>query len=265
MADGSADRQAAGEVIDDLNKRRSILKRLSNGTSRRGALVDEVADSRSTIYRALDQLAERGLIRESRGEFGTTRLGRTLLGEYEDFQRRVDALLDAAELVEALPDDGLVSTDVLVDAEIIVPDRPAPLSSVGRVYDAIEEADAVTGFSPVIYPETVKLFRERFAESSFSAEIVLDEATISYLRTEWFGEHCAVATGGPLTLYRSDSPLPFGLVVAGPPVDRAFVVAFGDDGDLCAIACNDSAEALQWARDTVGLYRDEGTLVEYSS
>lgn len=230
------------ELTELLTRRHGILRSLLEEPMERHVLVDELADSKSTVYKGLTQLEERGLVTSTAAGLRPTLFGIVALERYEELARTArigDVLAD-------LPPE-VVDPSALVGAEAVVPDRRSVDRHLARLERILRTVDSIRGFAPAVSPRTVAAFHDRITDDGLSAELVLTDAIVDYLR----GDHPTVLEDCLavefVTLYRTDASMPFVLLLATSSSGTDVCIDLGRDGLATALIVNDTAESRRWA------------------
>lgn len=84
-----------------------MLERIVAGSTDRRELVRELDESRTTVYRGLEQLEELDLVVETNGVYAPTTFGRLVFDLFDGLGRTIDTLRDAEELLESVPEGSM--------------------------------------------------------------------------------------------------------------------------------------------------------------
>ncbi|UPW00290.1 DUF1724 domain-containing protein [Halorussus gelatinilyticus] len=238
--------------ISTVVKRAAFLGRLAEGPTSKRDLRDELGVSRSTVYKAVRELEDRGLVTETDEGVALTLVGRLLREECRTFEERVAAVLDGESLLSALPADVPVTTDLLVGAETVRGERHAPTGPVEHIDDFVRRTDRVVGFTPVVLPQYVDIFHEEVVGGDLTADLVLESPVVEYLRENHAERLSESLATGRLAVRRTDETLPFGLVVAED--EGLVLIVYDESGDLRGVLLNDTEAALDWGREMFRTY-----------
>ena len=242
------------ECISTVVKRTEFLDRLAEEPTSKRDLRDELDLSRSTVYKAVRELEDRGLVTETDAGVALTLVGRLLAEECLTFESRVAAVTDAEALLSALPADVPVTTDLLVGAETVRGERHAPTGPVAYIDEFVRRTDRVVGFTPVVLPQYVDMFHEEVVSGDLIADLVLETPVVEYLRENHGDRLSAALATGNLSVRRTDETLPFGLVVAED--EGVVLIVYDESGDLRGVLMNDTDAALDWGTDLFDTYWD---------
>lgn len=205
-------------------------------------LVDHLADSKSTIYKGVSQLAELGLIESGHDGLSPTAFGVVALERYDELARTAE--FDA--VLGNLPPDA-VAPSALLDAEVVTPDDRFVDRHLTRVEALLRDADRIRGFSPAVSPETVSIFHRRIVGDEVPAELILHEDIVAHLRAAHPDAVEGVRSASHATLYRTDRDLPFTLLLVSSADGEAFCLESGDEGVARGLVLNDTAAGVRWA------------------
>ena len=221
--------------LELVARRFDFLSALSAGPATPSELADRLGYARSTVNRALRELEPAGLVARSDGGYVATTAGRLAHEDHRRHRRRLEAILDARELLEPLAPAASLPPSVLVDA-----DRHGP----GEL-DRLREpgADGVrVALAGGADPETAGLVRDWLADG-LAVDAVIDpavatatsdgEATVSALVED--GRRVGMTETVP-----AFSTLLF---------ETAVAVVVHDDGALHGVAVTETPAAIEWAED----------------
>lgn len=235
----------AEECIRTLTKRGHLMERIVTGPTDRRDLVEEVEESRATVYRGLDQLAERGLVTERAGTYRPTSLGRLVFDQYRRCRDVVSSLHAADDVLQSVPADELPDPELFLTADVTLPHRHAPMRLVDRIVATLEGASEFSVLSPVVRPRILRTCHRLLEDENASARFVFESPAATYLRTEY--PEFAARFESEATLLETDQRLPFGLVVTGDPAEQVCINGYSTTGELVGVVQSDAEPALDWA------------------
>ena len=193
------------EVLDRLVKRGHLVSRIRSGTADRRVLARELDESRTTVYRGLDQLEGLGLLVQSNGVYAPTRYGRLVHEAFERAAETIRTLSAARGVLESLPDDAPFDLDPVRGATVLTPDRAEPTGLFDRVEALVGSATRLTALLPVVHPRYVDAIDDRLAASPLEADLVVEGPGVEVIRREsadrlgpaGAGGGCRAPGGGP--------------------------------------------------------------------
>lgn len=251
----------ASDLIEVLSRRGYILDRIVAGVTDRTALKDEFEESRSTVYRGLEQLVDHELVREETGNYVPTSYGRRVLELYGEFESGLEELTVSRDLLAELEDSHLLNMALLEGADVVRPDRHAPYDSLDHLDELVQEASHVKTFTPVLLPRYFEIFQAQLNHGAVSVEAVLERRAIEYVQGEWAGDVVGACAGDASSLYETDDQLPFGLLVVTEPEPETCVVVHGEDGNLKGLISNDTEAAMEWGLDIYAEFSERATRI----
>lgn len=230
------------DLIEILSRRHDILRSLQDAPKERHVLVDHLEDSKSTVYKGVSQLQERGLVEPTDGGLRPTLFGIVALERYDELARTAAI---GAQLSELPP--GTIDPAALIGAEAIVPDRQSVDRHLARLERILRTADTLRGFSRAVSPEQTAIFRERAVDDELSAELVLPDELLAHLhRTDPAGFEETVRADN-VSYYRLDRDLPISLFLATSTEGTEVCIGLSDGTLSTGLLVNDTAESRRWA------------------
>lgn len=265
-------------TLDVLTKRLGVLRRLCAGAAYKRDLVDELDQSRSTVNRAIDDLASVDLVERTDEGFSATLAGRLALERLGTFQRDLDDVVAAEAVVDPLPVDAPLDTAAVAGSEAVPATDPAPYRPLEGFHDDLAAAARYRALLPSLDdPRHVRLLYEHVVTDGRPAELVVSPEVLDTLRSEFPRRTAAMAESDGFRLFVGDVP-PFALalvereVTDGDPAPAGgaatdaettvHVVVFTERGGVHGTLANDSHEAVRWATgryDAVGADAEERT------
>jgi predicted transcriptional regulator len=240
---GGGDR---AEVVDVLAKRGDTLRELLEQPRTKRDMVDDLGIPRSTLDRAVRELETTGLVEYRDGAYYPTLFGRTALEAHDAYQRAIDDLSSAADVVSPLPPESPLDGTFLTGAEVVSSTPHLPDEVVGRLFESVRGADRVRGVAPVGMDGHLDAFRDATTAHAGGLELVLTPELFDHIARTRPQETLDVMETGRATFFRTDIPFRFGLWVAD---DReAGVVVYTDTG-VRGVLVNDDSDAVEWALD----------------
>lgn len=208
----------------------------------RHELVDHLEQSKSTVYKGITQLQERGLVASTARGLRPTLYGVVALERY-------DELAGTAELGELLADlpPETVDPAALVGAEAVLPDRQSVDRHLARLERLFEEARSLRGFSTALSPEQSTIFRDRSVADDLAAEWVLPAGLLGHLYEVDPQGLEATVSAADVTLYRTERDPPFSLCLADLAEGPEVCIALGEEGVVTGLLLNDTAASRRWA------------------
>lgn len=235
------------EFITAIERRGELLRELADGPTGKHELDRRLGVSRSTIDRGVRELEEIGLVERADGGYRQTLPGRLTLSEYDRFQDRVAGLCDGTDLLAAVEPDADMEPAMLSGAQIVEATRSSPQRPVEMLYEVVERATSVRGFAPAIHPQQVETYRGRIVDDGMAAEIVVTDAALERLVTDYAEAFEEALACDHVTFWESDAEMPYSVTLAETSDGTyAGLLVYSEHGILgCAL--NDSPAAIEWA------------------
>lgn len=232
----------ADDLVEVLSRRHGILRSLLDEPKERYVLVDDLDSSKSTVYKGVSQLQERGLIRQTSEGLQPTLFGVVALERYREMERT--SLLGG--LLRDLPSD-TIDPAALVGAEAVVPDRESVDRHLARLERMFQTADSIRGFPRAISPEQSLTFHERAVNDYLEAELVLPEKLLRHLYREDPEGLDKTLAADDIVILQTDREPRISLFLASSPVGREVYIGLGEAGLSTGVIVNDTPETLRWA------------------
>ena len=235
------------ERLELVRKRAGVLDALADDRLGLRAVVDRTDCSRSTANRAVRELEEAGLVRRVDGGYELTPVGRIGLDHYRSYRQRWADLIDAAEVLDALPTGADVDMSVVAGSDPVAAPATTPYRPVERLHETIRSADGYRGVLPAVGdPRSVRLLYEHVVTDGAPAELVVPPELRASL-AENFPRQLAAMAEDDFALLVGTVP-EVGVVVTEHDGDRRVtVVVYGAEGGVSGVLQNDTAAAVRWA------------------
>lgn len=243
MAGSGGERdEALGSLAGVLRKRSPLLELLADAPRNQRDLRDELGVSRSTVYKALQELEDAGIVIERGSDYALTGFGRLAWQRHDEYIARLHRLDAGRQLIETFPKDRPIPPSVFERGRIIVPGRHAPERPFDRLSAVGEAADYIRVASPSGMPRFLADLHENVAADEQTATVIVEADAVSRLRSEYDQFATAAAADG-LELRRIDGEIPFAVVL----FDDEEIGLFGyDAGVLIGAVFTSDDDALRW-------------------
>jgi len=249
------------DAMDAVSNRAAVIRCLLDGPQYNRDVRDALGVSRSTAYKAVNELEELGLARRGDEGYELTAVGRLLFEEYRRFRNRVEAVCGPAELLAILPTDIDLDFGVLDGAEVTLAERHAPNRPVAAIEDVIREATVLRGTGPVVLPSYVDLFHEQIVTGGLEADLVFERPAFDHLASDYEEEFVDASESDALDIMVTGEELPFGLLVVEEPTPKTGIIVYDRGGELRGFILNDSERAFEWGKERWERRRGAATIV----
>lgn len=243
MAGSEQQRRWRTERLTDILQKRSLLLELLADTPHdQRDLRDKLGVSRSTIYKAIQELTDAGLVTDRDGEYTLTGFGRLAWQRHDEYVARLSRLDTGRRLIETLPDDRRFPPTLFERGRIVVPGRHAPERPLDRLSDAGGNAERLRVVSPSGIPRLLADLHANAEAGEQTVRIVVETDALSRLRSSYNRFAEAVATDG-LEIRHLERELEFAIVL----FDDEEIGLFGyDSGALVGAVFASDDGAVRW-------------------
>jgi predicted transcriptional regulator len=244
-------------VVAALEKRARLLRMLADGPMDKPALRDALDVSRSTVYKALRELEELGLVHRVDDGYALTQFGRLARRKHDEFRATVGRLCDATDVLGAVPDGCLLPVSFVERGRVVGATRHAPERPMAAYESVAADAGRMRVLSGVAMPRYLPRLHERVVErGDLAVDLVVTEAASEYL--ESYDEFHALQATDDFRAFRTGREVPFGLTVFD---DRgAALAAHTDQGSLRGLLLSDAPASVAWSEHVFREFRETATM-----
>ena len=238
-------------IAEALRKRAPLLELLADTPRDQRDLRDELGVSRSTVYKALQELIDADLVVERDGSYALSGFGQLAWQRHDEYVARLHRLDAGRRVIETLPEECLVPPALFERGRIIVPGRHAPERPLDRLTARGSRTDHLRIVSPSGMPRLLADLHENVEADEQTATVVVEADAISRFRSSYDRFPAAKAVDG-LDLRLIDEELPFAIVL----FDGEEIGLFGyDDGALIGAVFARDDDALEWGERIFDRFR----------
>ncbi|WP_254840057.1 helix-turn-helix transcriptional regulator [Natronomonas marina] len=242
----------APPFYDVLRKRAPVLEALADGPLTQRALRDALGVSRSTVYKALQDLEAAGLVAPCEAGYRLTGLGRLAWRRHDAYLSRLDRLAAAGRLLETVPPDHHLPLRLFEHGRVHVPGRHAPERPLDRLEERAKGAERLRCLSPSGMPRYFEKIHERVLDGQQTATLVLEPPATDRLESD-YDDYETASREPNMEIRAVDGEIPFALVL----FDDDELGFFGyEEGVLVGAVFADDASVLRWGRRVFERYRD---------
>lgn len=230
-----------------LSDRHGFLWALIKQPRPKSELEDEVDCSRSTLDRALRELAEADFIRYENGVWTPTLLGRCSYKIRESYLDRLKGFAEVSSVLNELPFDSPLNCVFLAGSNVYEAGSSMPDAVLRVLLDSVEAATEVYIATPVLIAGfTEKLYNRMARGGEYSLEIVLPRHLFEQIHTAFPTFANKLSDDSHVNLYRTSIPFTYGLWMIDS--SEAGIIAFTEQG-IRGIAVNETEDAIEGARN----------------
>lgn len=237
-----------GDCLDSvLAERHSYLRALIEQPRAKCDLEDELDGSRSTLDRALRDLADADLATYEDGVWKPTLLGRCSYKTREGYLHHIESLSKAGPLVNDLSSGSPVNCAFVIEADVYETDPSMPDAIMQTLLDSVEGGQEVSVVTPAVITGFAEDFYERVNRGgNYSLELLIPPDVFERTRTAFPSLTDKLLNDENVSLYTISIQFRFGLWIVDSA--EAGIIIFTDQG-VRGILVNDTTEALDWATD----------------
>lgn len=237
------------EVLDAATNRRGLLRAIRDEPATVSDLAGDLGTARSTVYRAVRDLASLGLVEETDAGVRLTVFGQLVVARVEESLACVEHFCDDEPQLAELPASLPVPPDVVEGARVVTPEPRHADRPVEAYLSAVLDADRVVAATPVARGRFVNLLREEVLDDRVEASIVTESELVEYLLSTYRETLTGVLDADNLEFYETDTEIDFEFVVASEPREFLALNLYDDRGHHRAFLQNDAPAAVAWGRD----------------
>lgn len=249
------------EFLVRSKHRLSVLEQLADEPATRRDLEDRSGISQPTLGRILGHFEERGWATHEGRTYRLTPFGDVLAEEVVDLLETMEMLGRFHEVAPHLPlDEFGFDLRQFRHARITLPRADDVLVHIRRGGALLEAGDAVRTLSPSIYPEMLRVLRDRLRVRDQLQEAILSGAALDAVLDDpelvsWTRE---ILDAEGVSIYRTEEPIPLPMGVVD---DTAFLIPLDQRDIPCALVESENDRIRSWVVERLDGYRDRGSEV----
>ena len=231
--------------VSVAERRGDVLTALAGRPLDQRDLRDAVSVSRSTVYKALRELEEADLVRETDdGRYHLTQYGRLVRRRHDDYAAKRDRLAAASSVLNALPESLLVPLSFVERGRVYTADRYAPERPFAQLEAVTEASVDYRCLSPIAVTRYMDRIHGRVEAEGLDVELVVEDPAVEPLRS--YDRFVDAIADPQFSLRAADRELPFGLLVT-EDTGVACLFSYGESGSLRGMLVTEDPEAYDWA------------------
>jgi len=252
------------ELLGGSTTRIRLLSALSaSEAAEKAKLRERFEVSRTTLIRNLDELIERGWVREDPGsEYRLTASGQMVKESLEEMIETVDLALDLQPFLECVdPSEFNLDPAMLADADVTVASSADPYAPANRQIEALRGASEFRGCLSSVSRDLLEEIRQRAPEVEGTWELVVSEEAFEVLRSRSSYSELLedIRENGGLDLYVYGGELPFSVWLYD---DLVQVGIEDEEGIPRAIVEGNTGVLREWGHEVYERRRQEGVDLE---
>lgn len=251
------------ELVSLLVERADFFEALADGPHDKRTLADELDTSRSTVDRVLRTFVNTGIVHRRDSGYELTLPGRCALDAFDRYERTIEGLSDAQELLSMLPSDAPIDPVFLVGADVYTSTPDIPDGVIQQLFASVSDSEYFAGVAPVALVGQLRGFTDAANRGGTAVEMVIEDDLFEKLLDVPDSREVIVGQlrRESANLYRTDIPFGFGLWITD---DEAGIVVYTDTG-VGGLALNDDPDAVAWATTLFESVREDAELVTLAS
>lgn len=246
-------------LLETVARRACVINHLLEDPADKRELETVLDVSRTTVDRAISDLKDIECIIDRDGKWEVTLFGRLVYEEYKQLVTRYESLNSARPLLRHLSTETSLDVCLLVGADILLADQPAPHAPVTRLEELLQNSQQIKGISPVVIPIYVELFYQQIIERETDTDLILNDELVEYLWANYPNKMDAVLSTDNGRVWWLNQGLPFGFVLIDDEV--VWFAVYDDNGGLKGAIVNDTDAAVTWAADVFHTFRQQSEQV----
>ncbi|MWG33086.1 helix-turn-helix transcriptional regulator [Halomarina oriensis] len=228
-----------------LSFRAPVLRALSTGVVGKRELVSNLDVSRSTVDRAVRELATRGFVEPVDGGYRATLSGQVVLDALDRFEAATTGVDEAADVLSVLPREAPFPPSLFAGAEVVRPSPVAPDRPAETNRELLSWADTVRGLVSAVSERYVDTYQEAI-ETGTSVELVFPSSVFERLLSRYDLVGDPVFGLDRVSVRETDERVPCSVKLHERGDEQvASLTVYGSDG-LRGVVTNDSPEAVSW-------------------
>lgn len=243
--------------------RTAVLKAVKAGPATPAELRSRTDVSRTTLWRTLNGLEERGWVVREDGTYECTAAGRLVATALAECVGTVRAVGHLADVLQWLPTDEMPFDLVrLGEATVAVPTPEDPQAPMRLATRQVREADRVRILTHAMVPWVLEVLSERAVAGDVDLTFVVTrgvlEASLADARSAGQLDRLLAADG--VESFRYDGEIPHLLALLDG--DRVGIGVDDDAGRPRAVMDVSDPEVARWAEETFDSFRDRATAID---
>lgn len=238
-----------------LSERYSFLHLLMDQPRSKSELEEVVDVSRSTLDRALRDLADSELALYEDGVWKPTPLGWCSYRAREAYLNRLESLVEAGPLINELSTANMIDYPFLEGASVDKTDPSMPDAIIQLLLDSVKNGKNIIIVTPVVITGFAEELYDRVHNSEdYSLDLIIPPDVFERMRAVFPSLTNKLQDDDNVSVYTATIPFSFGLWIVDS--SEAGVIIFTDQG-VCGILMNDTPDALDWAEDQYNRVKQE--------
>jgi predicted transcriptional regulator len=237
------------------SNRVTLLRTIADEPRRQAELSDQCDISRTTVHRAIENMAERGWITRDDGKYHLTFIGQALIDQYNEFETAFKAVNEKRPFFESFKGDIEIPASLLSQFELTETTPEDPHANMTVFSDAAtHEIDHFCGVLPIASPAYNQIAREMF-ENGTEMELIIDQGALTANQSNYQDKLFEAMNADRFHLYVHPETL--NLALATFDHETAMIAAMDEDKRVYAGLDGTTEEIVSWANSLFAKFREE--------
>lgn len=232
--------------IRKLMSRGSIFRRLLESPQNRCELNKRVEDSRTTVYRALNELQSCGLVTQSGRKFHPTPYGETLFCALNEFRQSTEKLRQSKSLLQSFSESTPIAHQLVANGVIVESSCLNPRAPLNRLCDFIDNSTSIKAAVKVLYPEDLEAYNRNLDDELSRCTLIMPNQVAAQVRSEYGNRFSESGQISGSDVFTTEKDVVFSLLIAEKPERRVCIAVYDDRANLQEIVLNDSPDVHEW-------------------
>jgi len=253
----------ASEVWETVARRADLLGELRDGPREKRVLVSSLPVSRSTVDRAVTELASHGLVSQAGGRIRSTAAGDLAASLHRDAAAGLDELLSLAPYLDGL-DECIRPHPCFFGATDVITEEDGSHAPAERLIETFLDADRCRLVRGSIRPAFSADVRERMLDGALAIDATLCSESVAFLRSYHGSDLAQVLDMDHLTVREYPEPLHSGLYLfeTEGEISVSLTIHAERNDSVRVLLETDRPEAVAWAERTLREIRERSSRVE---
>jgi predicted transcriptional regulator len=249
------------EAAATLQRRADVLELLTEQPREKASLTAALPASRSTVDRAVRELASHGFVVRKGGDCIATAAGRAAFDAYRGLDDRLCAVERAERLLRYLPPDAPLDAAMLTGADLAVATPPATYQPSEELKRRHAGADRIRGISKAIaHPGSSGALAEAVLDHGTTYESVETPGIVEHLLEHRAEERRRMVETGRYRVFVVDGDrVPYGLFVHDRPEGPVASVVVYEASETKGVISTETGDGVAWAAERFESVRADAT------
>lgn len=231
--------------VNVLFKREACLQTLEGNPLSKPEIVETLDIPRSTLDDIIRELEAANLVEYTDGKWQLTLFGQYTFEYHILYKNKIESIVDAEPIIDALPRDTLIERHLFTDADIYISSPPVPDEIMEVVLNAVESVNRVRGVTPVVLAGYCgSFYRCATTGTNSSLEIILSIDSFERLQKLQPDKTDEIIRDNNVEIYSGGIPIAFSLWIGDD--DHVGLIVYANNG-IQGVIINEKDKALKWA------------------